>query len=422
MIDRIVYYFRSLFKQPFKVGIILLDYTEENSGGSGVSIHASTIARELSSWGCEVHIFTRGESNSTQSKFYGDGKLVLHRINPDVKIISNNNTLKRRMSHILFENLSIPKIIEENKRGKFDVIQTHNLATEGAFVSKYFLEIPWINTFHSVEKIRVSYLEPEEKKYLDLTNWTESTLLYADMLISVSENLKKDIVANYKIDPKKIEVIPNGVDLSFFDKPSDDVVRKKNVLYIGRFSAEKGIDFIPAIAEKVLDSNSEITFTAATGSFLPNVSKQQLYNKFEELEKKFPGRFVWYRRVLNKDEMKKLYRESAIYIQPSRYESFGMTVLEAMASGCSIVCSNRGGLPELVANAGISISPSADKFSEKILMLIENYRLRERYSRRAMDRAKIFEWRDIALKTLNVYKRAAKEYSNKKNEDTNSAR
>ena len=85
-----------------------------------------------------------------------------------------------------------------------------------------------------------------------------------------------------------------------------------------------------------------------------------------------------------------------------------MCVLEAMACGCVVVCSDRGGLPEVVGNAGEVVQLDAEKFSEKILHLVGNEKLRKRYFDLAVKRAANFSWEKIATDTLQLYKQNAK--------------
>jgi len=403
MLERIVYNIKKLFKKPFKVGIIVLDYYNEKKGGGGVSIHAYHISRELAKLGCEVHVFTKEERKFTKNEYIGEGKLVIHGLKIKNNLPIEDKVVKKRMAHLLFENIVIQAISKENSNEKFDILHTHNLIIGGALVSKYFHDIPWVNTAHSVEKNRVKYLEEEEKKYLNLVKWSEGAVRYADALIAVSQNLRVEILKNYPIDQKKVFYIPNGVDLSLFNTLGLEK-REKKILYVGRFSLEKGIDIVYKIAKKILEGTRDIKFEIVAPTGNVTESMQDLREKFDELEKRFPERFIWHKERLRREEMKRLYCSSIIFIQPSRYEAFGMTSLEAMACGNAVICSNKGGLPEVIDNAGKVVPLRTNLFVREILRLIKDYRLRERYARRAIRRAEIFDWRDIGLKTLNLYK------------------
>ena len=336
----------------------------------------------------------------------------MYKIKTKVNFLPQDPITKLKMSRLIFENATIQEISKENSKEKFDILHTHYQTTGGAFVSKYVHEIPWINTFHSLEKKRIKYLAKEERKYFDIIQWSESTIKYADALITVSEKLKLEILQNYPFKQEKIFYIPNGVDLSVF-KPEKTPLKDKKVLYVGRFSLEKSIDLIPKIIRKTFEKNNEVKFElVAQYQNIPS-SMEKIGKELEDLLEQYPERIIWHKEPLSREELSKLYHECLIYIQPSRYEAFGLTILEAMACGKAVICSNKGGIPGLVENAGIILPLNSGLFVKNILKLLEDYKLRERYGRRAVERAKLFGWDGIALKTLKLYKKVAEKEKNK---------
>ena len=78
-----------------------------------------------------------------------------------------------------------------------------------------------------------------------------------------------------------------------------------------------------------------------------------------------------------------------------------------MACGKAVIVSNKGGLPEVVENAGIVIPLKTNLFVKEILKLVEDFKLRERYARRAIERSKGFSWEDIAKRTFALYKKVS---------------
>ena len=131
--------------------------------------------------------------------------------------------------------------------------------------------------------------------------------------------------------------------------------------------------------------------------------------KFIALEQKYPKRFIWHNSLLSKEEISKLYDLAGVYIQPSFYENAPLCVLEALASGKAIIGTNVGGIPEILGKAGIVSEPNADEISKKALRLLNNYPLRKKYSGMAAERAKEFDWKEIAEKTLKLYKEVIKD-------------
>ena len=390
-------------KKPFKVGLVAVNYFGKYKS-DGVAVHVYRLSQELSRLGCEVHVFTSGLKNQVRHKYFGDGKVIVHEIRSNVETHAKNPVVKKRLSYAFFEMAVIQEISKEHSVEKLDVIHTHNVGSGGAFISKHFNEIPWIHTFHSLERKRLDLLSSEERKYIDVAQWMETSVKYADEYVTVSEKLKEEVMDHYKILKEKIGVIPNAVCPKMF-YPKDNLRKDKRIGYVGRFSLEKGIDKLPEIIEGVLDGSNDAIFEiiAPIGNIPPTMKKVEA--QIDRLIQKYPERIIWHKKAVAREELNDFYNRCMVLIQPSKYESFGLTVLEAMACGCVPIVSDRGGLPEVVDNAGRYIALRSSLFVKEILKLLEDYRLRERYNRRAIERSKLFEWGDVGLKTLNSYKR-----------------
>ncbi|HIH42580.1 TPA: glycosyltransferase family 4 protein, partial [Candidatus Woesearchaeota archaeon] len=91
-----------------------------------------------------------------------------------------------------------------------------------------------------------------------------------------------------------------------------------------------------------------------------------------------------------------------VYIQPSKYESFGLCILEAMATGRPVVAFNVGGIPELVGDCGFVVD-NKESFLCKVEELLNNRELCNKIGEKASARAKTFEWNSIAKKTIGFY-------------------
>lgn len=404
-IESIAYALMSIVRKPFKVGLISY-YPKHNqkSLNNGVAIHVYYLSRELAKIGLEVHIFAQDDKNYNKTEYIGDGKIVVHGIKTKIDLPNDDLVTKKRLSHFIFESAIIQKISKENSKESFDILHTHNIGVGGTFISKYFYNIPWIHTFHSVENNRLKFLSKEESRYLDIVRWTQSTINYSDAIITVSEILKKEVLQDYPLSEKVI-YIPNGVDLELFNKENSN--GNQSILHIGRFSLEKGVDLLPDIIKNVLDKNKKIKFVLVVSDKNIPLSLEKVKKKLEDLEKKHE-RFIWHRDIIGREEIKDLFKQSLIYIQPSRYEAFGLTVLEAMACGKAVIVSDIGGLSEVVENAGLIIPLKVDLFVKEILRLTEDFKLRERYGRRGFERAKLFSWEDVAKKTFELYKEIRK--------------
>ena len=403
MFKDLIFGLKSLLNRPFKIGFVTYYYPQKNKTNNGVAIHVSYLAKELARLGCDVHVFTKGDTKHTKKEHHGPGRIVIHFLDTSVPSTVTDKTLASRIAYTIFDNNVITEVTKQNHHEKFDIIHTHGWLTSGAFISKHINNIKWVHTFHALEKNRIKFMTKEQRNYFKVARWVESTIRHADLLIAVSKHLRDEVIKNYPVRRDKLVYVPNGVDLDIF-KPEGNYHSKK-VLYVGRFSLEKGIDLVPKIALKVLAANKDIKFYVVAKDQNMLASLEKTRKELETLEKTFPDRFVWFKDFLDRQGLSKLYNECDLFIQPSRYEAFGLTTIEAMACGKAVITSNKGALPEVVENAGVTLPLNSDLFAREILKLMNDYRLRERYGRRGIEKAKKLSWESVAKDILDCHKR-----------------
>jgi len=237
------------------------------------------------------------------------------------------------------------------KREKFDIVHAHHAFTPTSLMSIKFarkLGIPTVLTNHSIFLANssdhlwtpMSYFLFPFRHYIN----------EAEKIIAVSK-AAADFIEHFS-RREKIVVIPNGVDVHRFTFVKSTVanglpfsiLKKPTILYVGRLVYRKGIHVLlrsmPYILEAIPDTQLLIAGSGYMESFI------RLLTKSLNLEDHI--------RLLGfvpEDELPSLYNLSDLFILPSIYaESFGITLLEAMASGTPIVASAIGGIPEVVEN------------------------------------------------------------------------
>lgn len=374
-----------------KLKVALISYYYQKPNISGVGVHVQNLAKYLVKHNCEVHVFCHGE----ESGFYKENGAVIHTIGKILTSISDNFS-KKRLEYDIFESEVVKDIIRENSRKRFDVIHTHGALTKAAFIIRKVYNIKWIHTFHAIEKLRVKKLSNEERQFEDLVSWIEHTVNYCDGSIFVSADLLKEGVKTYNLKSKII--IPNGVDLQLF---SYYPITKKNVLFIGRFSKDKGIDILPKLIPSIM-SVKDATFTAVCPYSATGGELKKLRELIQEMQDKYGKRL----RIIDKPQdpqvLKELYQNCQVYIQPSKYESFGLCILEAMATGRPIVAFKVGGIPEVIGNTGFALE-SRERFIYKVKELLEDKNVCVTMGKKANKRAKKFDWDLIAQNTIKYY-------------------
>lgn len=116
---------------------------------------------------------------------------------------------------------------------------------------------------------------------------------------------------------------------------------------------------------------------------------------------------VHFTGLVSEENLPHIYSGAALLAIPSYYEGFGLPALEAMACGTPIVVSNRGALPEVVAEAGLLVDPyDTEALSHAIQLVLEDESLRLQLSSKALERAKTFSWQKTAEQTLRILEKA----------------
>ena len=199
-------------------------------------------------------------------------------------------------------------------------------------------------------------------------------------VIAVSERTKRDLVDLYGLPPEKITVTPHGVDPAF---GPGEVAGGGYLLYVGAVQARKD----PLAAAR-----------AAHEIGLPLVVAGP--ERDPSLARELSALGAELRGYVEKAELASLYRGAAALVLPSRYEGFGLPVLEAMACGTPVVASDDPALREVAGDA--AVYADGDLADAIRTALAE----RDRLVAAGLARAKGFSWEETARRTLDVYRDA----------------
>jgi glycosyltransferase involved in cell wall biosynthesis len=199
----------------------------------------------------------------------------------------------------------------------------------------------------------------------------------ARRVLTVSVRTQRDLEELYGVAPDKIVVTPNGVDPRF--APGGEP--GGYALFVGAVQARK--DPIAA-----LDAAGE------AGLRLVVVGPE----KEPELARTLRARGADVRGYVDDDELVRLYREASVLVFPSRFEGFGLPVIEAMASGTPVVASDDAAIREVAGDAALYAERA--ELGAAIRRAIAE---RPQLAKAGLERAKLFSWADTARKTLAVY-------------------
>jgi glycosyltransferase involved in cell wall biosynthesis len=199
----------------------------------------------------------------------------------------------------------------------------------------------------------------------------------AARVLTVSERTKRDLVEVYGVPAAQIVVTPNGVDPVFF--PGEG--RRDYLLVVGAIQARK-------------NQLAALEAASALGLPLVVVGPEKDRAIAEEL-RRGGARLEGY---VEPERLAELYRGAACLVQPSRFEGFGLPVLEAMASGTPVVAVHEPALEEVAGDAAVFVEEAA--LADGIRRALAD---RDRLVWAGLERARRFSWRAAAEKTLAVY-------------------
>ncbi|MDP2940117.1 MAG: glycosyltransferase family 4 protein [Candidatus Omnitrophota bacterium] len=314
------------------------------------------------------------------------------------KILFETKKIKRKLFRDYFNNKAYTSSKLKVDRFNPDVIHINNFYGIGSNTLKRLSqEYPLLITVHDYFPICYSatlFKENAKNKgpcicYPPL-GWIHKMLMHQHLrdiqLISPSEFLAKKLRDN---GFEKAKVIHNGVDI-----PKQTTNYKKNILFVGRLSPEKGLQTIISTLNKVRDYNVLILGEGPL--------KKELEAKYKNI------------KFLGFQNPNKYYKEASISIVPSIWEEpFGLVVGEAMSYGLCVIGSNIGGIPEQIKHreTGLLFEPGNEKdFKEKLDYLLKNSKEIKRIGKNARAFVKKnFDWKKIVKQYEQVYKQVIDE-------------
>jgi glycosyltransferase involved in cell wall biosynthesis len=266
----------------------------------------------------------------------------------------------------------------------------------------------------------VSFLEHPEYftsfRALQLRLTVRRTVKTASYVLTPSKFSKQRILDAYKLADEKVVVLPNGVSSVFHPVAREAAQRSM------RSSLNAAVPTIPVTP-----------FILTVGDLQPRKNHLGLIGAFEDLIRTHPQlphhllivgkEDTWYAptvhaaarksRVADRihftgfvddEELRRLYGACDLLVYPSLYEGFGLPILEAMACGRAVACSNTSAMPEVADSAALLFDPGSQRdlvFAMRDLLL--NPELRQRMERLGVQRAAMFTWTSSAAKTLDLY-------------------
>jgi glycosyltransferase involved in cell wall biosynthesis len=220
----------------------------------------------------------------------------------------------------------------------------------------------------------------------------------------------REISEAYAIDPARITVAPLGVGSGFAPGDSDapiDLpagVTTPFLLHVGDLHTRRNL---PIVVDAVLDARRHFGGAAAVSLVLAGVDRGVGDGLCAIAAEAGVPEAVVRLGAVEDDRLSVLYRAASALVYPSRYEGFGLPLLEAMASGTPVIASRAASIPEVLGDCGILLDPDdRGGWTDAIVRVLNDERLRADLHERGVARAATFSWARTARVTYGVYLQA----------------
>jgi glycosyltransferase involved in cell wall biosynthesis len=281
-----------------------------------------------------------------------------------------------------------------------DVIHAHDwLAFLAGIEAKRAVKKPLVVHVHATEYDRTGGTGINSEVY----EIEQAGLREADAVIAVSGFTKNILIEKYGVPPEKITVVHNGIDTEEYKKlPSRIEALKqagnKIVLFVGRITLQKGPDYFIRAAKRVLEYRPRTLFLVSGSG---DMERQMI----REAADAGMGDKVIFAGFLRGDELNALYQAADLYVMPSVSEPFGITPLESLANGTPVLISKQSGVSEVITHCLKTDFWDTEDMADKIISALDNRALSENLRENGRREAARRDWREAALKCLEVYRR-----------------
>jgi glycosyltransferase involved in cell wall biosynthesis len=329
---------------------------------------------------------------------------------PDTECLQETKNFKIRVfggPYPIWEQFKLPKFA---KQDKLDLLHcTSNTAPIRC-------PVPLIVTIHDI-----IYFETHPLKAKGYTSYQKFGNLYrravvkrllktAKLIITVSEYEKKRFHSFLNLPDKKVTVVYNGVGEHFIkidDQQQLEEIRakyklpKKFFLFLGNTDPKKNTrNTVVAYAQYCERYGAD--YQLVIGDLDPDVIRGFLNEV--GLEKHFEN--IFFTGYIKNTDLPAVINLATVFLYPSKRESFGIPVLEGMASGTPVLTSNTSSMPEVGGDAALFVDPNkVEDIMQGINTLLTDENIRKENEEKGLKRAKEFSWRNTAKEVLELYKK-----------------
>ncbi len=354
------------------------------------------------------------------SRFAGELSCALNRSslkNEDIALFINdslNSSLPPPLNILPVTELAIP-----NKLWRLSVILAHIIrapqdslvGSPDIFIATDHL-LPFFSRARSIFVVHDLTFRLFPKVHMPLNRWFLRIMLplflkQADTIIAVSEATRKDLIKYYPTATGKTHVIKEGVSTHFQhvkDSLTIESVKKKYklpdkfFLFLGTIEPRKNI---PMLLNAFKHVQAHIPGMPLVIVGKKGWRKKSIFKLIHD--KKGLGKNVVFINTVSENDLPAVYSLATTFVYPSRYEGFGLPVLEAMACGTPVICSNTSSLPEVTGDSAFLVPPDdMQAWKQAMIKVAKNQNLQKDMRKKGFKRSACFTWHKTAQQVLNI--------------------
>jgi len=384
-----------------------------------MNVYVRELSRELGKRGIVVDIFTRQQDPLLPSiEAVWPGVRVIHLPAGPIRPYPKGEVY----NHLPEFVAGIEKLVKEEGIS-YDLIHSHYWLS--GWVASKLQEswgVPIIHMFHTLGRMKDAVARNDREKEVDNRATVEEQIMgFADCIVAATPLDKEQMIQLYGVNPAKIRAIPCGVDVEMFHPiPREEakahlggpIADCHMVLFVGRLDPVKGLDtLLEGMCELMRHVSPELArrlCLVVIGGDAESASEaMSSVDCLDDLKRRFDlSDLVMFLGSQAQDTLAYYYSAAEVCVTPSRYESFGMVALEAMACGTPVIASRVGGLTYTVQDeiTGFLVPENDPKaLASRLELILSDAELRDRLGQQALVVARRFTWGNVADQIVELY-------------------
>lgn len=381
----------------------------------GLNVYVDQVAKQLTTRGIAVDIFTRATSSTDRPMFTTDDGVRVHNLQAGPLAKIRKDELPAYLCSLVSGTL---RVGAHNPAGYFDAIHSHYwLSGLVGSVASDRWNIPLIHSMHTLAKVKNLTLATGDTPEPTLRTQGEQQVVQdADHLIANTTTEADELIDLYQADPNQVSVIHPGVDLTLFAPANKTVARQALgikptaflALFVGRLQPLKGPDVVikatAALLRQRPDLASRLVVAICGG---PSGAGPERLAELQQLAESLGvSQVIRFEPPSSRETLATWFQAADVTCMPSHSESFGLVAMESQAAGTPVFAANVGGLKTAVAHnkSGLLIDNHEPQlWADHLDQLERQPRLREHLSQGATQYAANFGWSATADSLLAVY-------------------